>query len=443
MKKITILFLFCFLLAQSSKESTMTVYKDGTALVKQEIIWDNIPKGKTIIKYDDIPKSIHKDTPFIRLINGQVLSQKFVDKIFSSDDYFKSKEGSIVNIKPKNEKTIGGKLLEISNRIITIQSKNGVRSFNKENIEYIESEDKVNDPKFSPYLSWNIKNDKAGRLKANLVYKLSNISWDTIYRLIISGQKKGELVAEAVITNNSSKDYINTNVQLVEGKLNNVRSAIPSSPSKMSMARQTTPEMMPSSLGDYHIYNAGKIKNLIAKESITIRMYGPLNVDYEKVYVFENFERQQKDEPLKVEITLSNTEVHGLGIPLPAGKIDMYTYSGLGGVEYIGSDQMGQVPKGESSTIQAGYAFDIIGKRKVLNYNRQRKSEEAVIEISINNTRSDPIQVKVVEHINGDWVIKDSSHDYKKVDASTIHYQIGLDPGKKDYITYTYKKEWK
>ena len=443
MKKITILFLFCFLLAQSSKESTMTVYKDGTALVKQEIIWNNIPKGKTIIKYDDIPKSIHKDTPFIRLINGQVLSQKFVDKIFSSDDYFKSKEGSIVNIKPKNEKTIGGILLEISNRIITIQSKNGVRSFNKENIEYIESEDKVNNPKFSPYLSWNIKNDKAGRLKANLVYKLSNISWNTIYRLIISGQKKGELVAEAVITNNSSKDYINTNVQLVEGKLNNVRSAIPSSPSKMSMARQTTPEMMPSSLGDYHIYNAGKIKNLIAKESITIRMYGPLNVDYEKVYVFENSERQQKDEPLKVEITLSNTEVHGLGIPLPAGKIDMYTYSGLGGVEYIGSDQMGQVPKGESSTIQAGYAFDIIGKRKVLNYNRQRKSEEAVIEISINNTRSDPIQVKVVEHINGDWVIKDPSHDYKKVDASTIHYQIGLDPGKKDYITYTYKKEWK
>ena len=181
---------------QSSKELTMTVYKDGTALVKQEIIWNNVPKGNTIIKYDDIPKSIHKDTPFIRLNNGQVLSQKFIDKIFSSDEYFKSKEGSLVNIKPKNEKTINGELLEISNRIITIQSKNGIRSFNKENIEYIESKDKIEDPKFSPYLLWNIKNDKAGRLKANLIYKLSNISFSTIYRLIISGQKKGELVAE-------------------------------------------------------------------------------------------------------------------------------------------------------------------------------------------------------------------------------------------------------
>ena len=39
----------------------------------------------------------------------------------------------------------------------------------------------------------------------------------------------------------------------------------------------------------------------------------------------------RKEEPLKVELTLSNTEATGLGIPLPAGKIDMYTFTG--GVE--------------------------------------------------------------------------------------------------------------
>ena len=49
---------------------------------------------------------------------------------------------------------------------------------------------------------------------------------------------------------------------------------------------------------------------------------------------------------------------------------------------------------------------------------------------------------KVVEHINGDWVIKDPSHDYIKEDASTIHFLIDVEPGKKEYITYTYRKEW-
>ena len=106
MKKFVIISIICILSAQKSKDSRMTVYKDGTALVKQEIIWNNVQKGESLIKYDDIPLSIHKDTPFIKFDNAQVLNQRFVEKVFSSVDYFKSKEGNQINIKPKNEKYI-------------------------------------------------------------------------------------------------------------------------------------------------------------------------------------------------------------------------------------------------------------------------------------------------------------------------------------------------
>ena len=442
--KLFILIIFTnFIWAQSSKESTITVYKDGTALVKQEIIWDAVSKGRTTLKYGDIPKSIHKDTPFISIKNAQVLSQKFVEKTFSSDQYFSSKKGDIITIKLKNEKAISGALIELTNKILTIQFKNSLRSFNRDNIEYIETEDIVSSPNFSPYLFWEVKSNKSGNLKANLVYKLSNISWDAIYRLTTNGQTKGELVVEGVISNNSSKNYINTNVNLVEGKINKVKPMNNNNYGKAEMSRSLSKKNIPDALGDYHIYSAGKIKNFTAKENLTVGIYGPLNVNYEKNYVFENFERQQKEEPLKVEYTLSNTEKDGLGIVLPAGKVDIYTSSSKGGFEYIGSDRLGQVPKGESATIQAGYAFDITGKRKVLNYERQRKSEEAVIEVSINNTWSETASVKIIEHVNGDWVIKDQSHDYIKKDASTIYFLIDVKPGKKEYITYTYRKEWK
>ena len=66
----------------------------------------------------------------------------------------------------------------------------------------------------------------------------------------------------------------------------------------------------------------------------------------------------------------------------------MYTYKKSSGLEYIGADNMGQVPKGQSTTLTSGRAFDVIGNRKVLNYDRQRKSEEAVIEIKVTNTRN-------------------------------------------------------
>ena len=443
MKLFILIIITNFIWAQSSKESTITVYKDGTALVKQEIIWDAISKGTTNLKYGDIPKSIHKDTPFISIKNAQVLSQKFVEKTFSSDEYFSSKKGDIITIKLKNEKAVSGILLELTNKILTIQVKNSLRSFSRNNIEYIETGDVVSNPNFSPYLYWEVKSNKTGNLKGNLVYKLSNISWDAIYRLTTNGQTKGELVVEGVISNNSSKDYINTNVNLVEGKINKVKSINNNNYGKMEMSRSLPNKNTPDALGDYHIYSAGKIKNFTAKENLTVGIYGPLNVNYEKNYVFENFERQQKEEPLKVEYTLSNTEKDGLGIVLPAGKVDIYTSSSKGGFEYIGSDRLGQVPKGESSTIQAGYAFDITGKRRVLNYDRQRKSEEAVIEVSVNNTWSETASVKIVEHINGDWVIKDQSHDYIKKDASTIYFLIDVKPGKKEFITYTYRKEWK
>ena len=443
MKLFILIIITNFIWTQSSKESAITVYKDGTALVKQEIIWDAVSKGRTNLKYGDIPKSIHKDTPFISIKNAQVLSQKFVEKTFSSDEYFSSKKGDIITIKLKNEKAISGILLELTNKILTIQVKNSLRSFNRNNIEYIETGDVVSNPNFSPYLYWEVKNNKTGNLKANLVYKLSNISWDAIYRLTTNGQTKGELVVEGVISNNSSKNYINTNVSLVEGKINKVKSINNNNYGKMEMSRSLPNKNTPDALGDYHVYSAGKIKNFTAKENLTVGIYGPLNVNYEKNYVFENFERQQKEEPLKVEYTLSNTEKDGLGIVLPAGKVDIYTSSNKGGFEYIGSDRLGQVPKGESSTIQAGYAFDITGKRRVLNYDRQRKSEEAVIEVSVNNTWSETASVKIVEHINGDWVIKDQSHDYIKKDASTIYFLIDVKPGKKEFITYTYRKEWK
>ena len=443
MKKLSILILINIIFAQTSKKANVTIYKDGTALVKQEIVWDNIPKGKSIIKYDDIPKSIQKDTPFISIENGQVLNQKFVEKIFSSNNYFSSKKGDYVTVKLKNEKAVSGNLLEISSSLLTIQSKYSVRSFNRSNIEYIETKDNISTPNFSPYLQWEIKNNKAGKVKASLVYKLGNVSWDAIYRLTTNGQTEGELVVEGVIFNNSSKDYFNANINLVEGIINKGKPKQTNNYSEMAMSRSVVQKNTNAELGDYYIYSTGSIQNFTSRENITVGIYGPLNVNYEKVYVFENFERQKKDEPLIIEYTLSNTEKDGLGIVLPAGKVDIYTNSNKGGFEFIGSDNIGQVPKGESSKIQAGYAFDITGKRKVINYDRQRKSEEAVIEVALNNSKSETASVKVVEHINGDWVIRDPSHDYIKEDASTIHFLIDVEPGKKEFITYTYRKEWK
>jgi hypothetical protein len=159
--------------------------------------------------------------------------------------------------------------------------------------------------------------------------------------------------------------------------------------------------------------------------------------------VFENTERSKKEEPLKIEIKLANTAENNLDIPLPQGKVSLYLKSSDGSLEFAGEDELKQVPRGETTTISAGRAFDVIGKRIVLHYDRQRKSEEASIEIVVKNKRDERVDIRLVEQIHGDWVIRNASDNYIKKDASTIHFPLLLDAGGSKTVTYTYRKEWK
>ena len=438
-----ILFLCCVICAQSG-DATLTIYRDGTALIKQPVIWI-VSKGKSVINWDKLPESIQRDTPFLNLDGATVMSQRFNDKVFSSTDYFMDLKGQKISLKPNGGKMITGLLMEINQKSVSISYRNGVYTFNREELEYMSSLNKVPNPVFKPYLSWDIQTSKAGNLKGELVYKSKNFSWSTVYRIKMTDEIHGELIADAVIDNASDLDFTSARLQLVEGNLNKLsRRGRTMLKTAAMTARMTTEQAMNrEELGDYHIYPLKDTHNLQAKESITVRMYGPLNVKYKKTYVFENSERRQKEEPLEVKITLKNTESNGLGIPLPDGKIELYTYSSKGGLEYIGADKMGQVPKGQSTEITSGRAFDVVGNRKVLNYDRQRKSEEAVIEIKVTNARSENVDVLLIEHINGDWIIKDESLDYLKKDASTIHFPLILNAGETKNVYYTYRKEWK
>ena len=190
-------------------------------------------------------------------------------------------------------------------------------------------------------------------------------------------------------------------------------------------------------LGDYYIYKIPYKLELSGKESVTVRLYEAREISFKKTYLFQNYERGQKEEPLAVEIEISN-----LNIPLPQGKIELFQTTDDGQIEFLGEDNLKQLPKGATAKLTAGRAFDVVGKRTVLNYDRQRKSEEASIEIKISNTKDIDVNVKLIENISGDWVIKDESAMYIKEDASTIYFPITIPAESDMFVTYTYRKEW-
>lgn len=448
MKNILFILLINFVLIAQSEDATLTIYKDGTAMVKQPVGW-SIPSGYSYVTWSSLPNGIYRDTPFLNIEGADILSQRFNDNIFTGTDFFKSLRGEEIQVKPKNGKLVKGTLLEISAASVTISHQSGIMSFNRGELEYLGNKtNELSLPTFNPFLSWDLKSKSDKIIKGELVYRTKNFSWNTVYRLKVLNEEKGELIAEAVITNTSDMSFDNSSLKLVEGNLNRYNEKRPrperlNRPMTMAAQNDASSMMDKNELGDYHIYTLNEKHDLGAKENITVRMYGPLDIGYSKKYVFENSERRQKEEPLEVQLTMNNTESNGLGISLPGGKVEMYAFNKANGLEYIGADNMGQVPKGQSTTLTSGRAFDVIGNRKVLNYDRQRKSEEAVIEIKVTNARNEDIDVLLIEHINGDWIIKDESLNYQKKDASTVHFPLSLNAGETKNVYYTYRKEWK
>ena len=147
--------------------------------------------------------------------------------------------------------------------------------------------------------------------------------------------------------------------------------------------------------------------------------------------------------PLEALGAIANRWELRLELPLPSGVLFLYEKDDKNSMNFIGRNSLTQLYKGGVAILDGGKAFDIIGKRRILNFDRQSNSEESTISLQILNTSDKSIKVKAIEKIFGDWVIKESSSMYIKEDASTIYFPLEIEPGQTELITYTYKKEWK
>ncbi len=443
MKHILLLFITSSLSFAQSLYANMTIYKDGFALIKQPVLWEELESDQNIIIWDILPTGIVQGSPFLNLDNANVLIQSFNQDVFRFSDRLYNYLGTKVEVKLINENDMNGTLIEVTDKTLTLQRRRSVISFNRDRVDYINVPRMMENIQFKPTLKWTIETEqKTDTIAGNLTYLSSGFDWNANYRFIVEPNgDEAQFISEASVVNNSNINFDNITLSLVEGQIN---MDIQQNPQMRFMEnKSSTSSAERSQLGDYHIYSINSNMSLISKETIITRLYPSRTVSFKKTYLFENDERGQKEEPLSVEYAIPNTAQNNLGIPMPQGKIQLYQLLNNGNIEFIGQDKIKQIPKNETATISSGKAFDVIGERKVLNYDRQRKSEEASISVTISNTLNRSINVRLIEHIYGDWVVRNASSNYRKVDASTIHFSLSISPESSRTATYTYRKEWK
>ena len=440
-KLIFILLLFSLVFSQQESSSrSLTIYKDNFAVIKEPIIW-NLKSGSNTTSFSNISKNLLFDSPALNIEGVQVLSQTLNKNFSSTDSFLKNSIGSPVEIIPTSGSRTEGLLMDINSSSISVKTSKGLVIFQRSQLLSITLKSNSVQDKFTPEIVWEIISTEEKSVNAELTYISSGFSWKPIYTLTINGDDSSALLSvNAEVSNNSNISLFATSLSVVEGNV-----PLNSSSKKASYQMMESRSAMDtrSSLGDFYIFDIGSNLKLDSMQSIQLPLMESRQITYDKKYIFENSERDQGDEPLSVEVSFENSASNNLELPLPSGILFLYEKDEFNSMRFIGRNSLKQLYKGSVAILDGGKAFDIIGKRRILNFDRQSKSEESTISLQILNTSDKSIKVKAVEKIFGDWVIKESSSMYIKEDASTIYFPLEIEPGQSELITYTYKKEWK
>ena len=447
MKKLLIaIFALNILFAQEvesiQKNRTLIIYKDSFAIIKEPILW-NLKDGKNITFFNNLSPNIVFDSPLLNIEGVEVGSQTLNKNFYSTDSYLKKNIGSLVEVKPINDSVVQGALLDINSSSISISTNKGLMIFQRSRVEYILLKSKQVQNKFTPQISWEIFSEGLNSVTAELTYLSSGFSWKPVYKLQLSdSDSTATLSIDAEVVNGSNMNLLGVDIKVVEGFVP-VGGSSKARNMPMVASRGMTMSERTNELGDFYIFDLGTNLNLRALETIQFPLMPKTEIGYEKKYIFKNSERDQKDEPLSIEISFQNSKANNLELPLPSGVIYLYEKDMNGELSFIGKNSLSHLYKGGNAVLDAGKAFDIIGKRRILNFDRQNNSEESTISLQIMNTSNESIKVKAIEKIVGDWVIKESSSMYIKDDASTIYFPLEIQPNSSELITYTYRKEWK
>lgn len=445
----------------------------GYAMVKQdrEI---TIEKGQFELKFSDVTSQIDPTTVSFSTPNNPgsayVLDQNYQFDIVSTDKLLAKYVGQQVLVEHTsgtNNKTVEGQLLGTNGGII-IQQQDGT-------VVTLNSYDSVAFPSLpgglltKPTLLWLLKGNKSGQELARVTYQTQGMTWWADYNLTLSeegGKCYMDLSSWVSLLNQAGSSFENTKLKLIAGDVHRVEShRAPMRRQVKSMTMAVAEEdtgFQEKSLFEYHLYTLPRRVDLPNNSTKQIELFPSASrVECSKDLVFNgsqvfnhryynpimdtNYMRSAKPK-VKAYLSFENAKEKGLGMALPAGRIRVSQMDTADqSLEFIGEDIIDHTPRNEKVTIELGNSFDVVGERKQSNIVVGKNEVTETFQITLRNQKEKVTSVKVVEPLYRwkNWKITSASDDYRKENASTIEFDVKLQPEEQKVITYTVHYWWK
>jgi len=446
--------------AQDRKAVAVTIYNQSLALIREEREV-NLNAGRNLLALREVSAKIKPETASLSSLSGARLTlreQNFDFDLLTPKKLLDKYVGKTVTVVRTNDKTNSetreqatvlanndGVVLKYADRVETGLPANA-------RVVYPDVPQTLRD---RPTLVVDLDSDRAGAQRIDLSYLSSGLSWQADYvATLASDEKTLGLAGWVTLTNQSGAAYENAKLQLVAGDVNRVqedRTGLMREKLVMAPA-PVAGGMAQENLFEYHLYTLGQPTTLRDQQTKQVALLSAARVPVRKeyrlqgaAYWYQNEGRAPElGDKRSVEVFMSFENKGGdLGVPLPKGTVRVYKSDSAGRPQFIGEDRIDHTPKNETVRLKLGKAFDLTGNWKRTDFSRiSTRVFEQTIAIELSNAKDEPVTVRVVEPIPGDWKMLKESQPHLKSSASSAMWDVPVPANGKTTLTYRVRTEW-
>ena len=359
----------------------------------------SLKEGLQDIKFANLPNSVIVDSISPIFKDGiKLISQSYKNNPLSINNLLKENLNQEVEFysQDREKKLLKGKLINLNPTIIESEKKYYIVNsnsiiFNKlpRNIDY------------KPYIIWSVKSKEAKESSVDLSYLLNGINWSSNYIVTLNDEVLN-IKAWATIVNKSSKEFKNTDVELIAGVVNRNRGNMAPmvrayKSNALAMEASADVNMAPKSIGGYHIYKLPNSVTLLNNQSKQIVMLEAKNIKYKRYAVANNSyfgNYRERKITFSQQIKFKNSKENALGMALPQGLVRVYKTK-----HYLGDARIGNTPKDEKITLNIGQMFDVVGKQKITKYVVRDNYRNIATKYRVKNRGKEEIEIKLNENI--------------------------------------------
>jgi hypothetical protein len=301
-----------------------------------------------------------------------------------------------------------------------------------------------------PTLVWQLENNLDRPQKVEATYLTQGINWKADYVAVLNKEDRGmDWTGWVTLNNQSGTTYRNARLKLVAGDVNRVLDEYGRREGVLKLAamesKPASPNFTEQAFFEYHLYNLQRPTTIKDNQTKQVSLLNANQVPVTKRFLYygaDYYYRTPYGVPISnqkvgVYIEMANKKENRLGMPLPKGTVRVYKADTDGSLQFVGEDHIDHTPKDESVKIKMGEAFDLVAERKQTDWRKLGESTyETAFEVSIRNHKDSSVTVSVIEPLPGDWTILRSSHEYKKIEAHTVQFDIPVKQDGETKLTY-------